>query len=192
MKRTLFFFVALSLLGGTIGRAEAAGKNPVVLMSTTMGDIKIELYPDKAPKTVANFLTYVKEKHYDGTIFHRVIPGFMIQGGGMDKDMKELETHAPVQNEADNGLKNTVGSIAMARTNDPHSATAQFFINVKDNTFLDHRSKTASGWGYAVFGKVIDGMDVVKKIENVQTTTRPPHQNVPREPVIIKSVRVVE
>lgn len=192
MKRILFLVAALFLAAATIGRAEAAEKNPVVLMTTTMGDIKIELYPDKAPKTVANFLTYVKEKHYDGTIFHRVIPGFMIQGGGMDKDMKERSTHAPVQNEADNGLKNTVGSIAMARTNDPHSATAQFFINVKDNTFLDHRSKTTSGWGYTVFGKVIDGMDVVKKIEHVKTTTRPPHQNVPNEPVIIKSVRVVE
>jgi peptidyl-prolyl cis-trans isomerase B (cyclophilin B) len=134
----------------------------------------------------------VKEKQYDGTIFHRVIPGFMIQGGGMEKDMKERPTHDPIPNEADNGLKNVTGSIAMARTNDPNSATAQFFINVKDNTSLDHRGKTTSGWGYAVFGKVIAGMDVVKKIEAVKTTTRPPHQDVPEEPVIIKSIRIVE
>jgi peptidyl-prolyl cis-trans isomerase B (cyclophilin B) len=161
-------------------------------VSTTKGDIKIELDQEKAPKTVANFLAYVKEKHYDGTIFHRVIPDFMIQAGGMDKNMNERSTKEPVQNEADNGLKNVAGSVAMARTNDPHSATAQFFINVKDNTFLDHRSKTPSGYGYTVFGKVIDGMDVVKKIEKVKTTTRSPHQNVPDEPVIIKSIRLVE
>jgi peptidyl-prolyl cis-trans isomerase B (cyclophilin B) len=179
------------LFTGVTRQADAAG-NPVVLMSTTMGDIKIELDQEKAPKTVANFLTYVKEKHYDGTVFHRVIPGFMIQGGGMDKDMNERSTHDPIQNEADNGLKNVVGSVAMARTNDPHSAAGQFFINVKDNTFLDHRSKTTGGYGYAVFGKVIDGMDVVKKIENVKTTTKSPHQNVPDEPVIIKSIRLVE
>jgi peptidyl-prolyl cis-trans isomerase B (cyclophilin B) len=191
MKRTLFLVAAVCWLGAGAGQVEAAG-NPVVLMSTTMGDIKIELDQEKAPKTVANFLTYVKEKHYDGTILHRVIPGFMIQGGGMDEDMNERPTHDPVQNEADNGLKNVVGSIAMARTNDPNSATAQFFINVKDNTFLDHRSKTTGGYGYAVFGKVIDGMDVVKKIENVKTTTKSPHQNVPDEPVIIKSIRIVE
>lgn len=191
MKRTLCVCAVVAVLGGMAGRV-AGADNPVVLVSTSMGDFKIELFQDKAPKTVANFLTYVKEKHYDGTVFHRVIPGFMIQGGGMDKDMKERSTHDPVQNEADNGLKNVVGSLAMARTNDPHSATAQFFVNVKDNTFLDHREKTTSGYGYAVFGKVIDGMDVVKKIENVKTTTKPPHQNVPDEPVIIKSVRVVE
>lgn len=191
MKRMLFFVGAVVLLTGTIREVEAAG-NPVVLMSTSMGDIKIELDQEKAPKTVANFLTYVKEKHYDGTVFHRVIPGFMIQGGGMDKDMKERGTHDPVENEAHNGLKNVDGSIAMARTNDPNSATAQFFINVKDNAFLDHRSKTTAGYGYAVFGKVIEGMDVVKKIEKVKTTTRPPHQNVPAEPVVIKSVTIVE
>ena len=191
MKRMLFFVAAVFLLPATAWQVKAAG-NPVVLVSTSMGDFKVELDQEKAPKTVANFLTYVKEKHYDGTILHRVIPGFMIQGGGMDEDMNERPTHDPVQNEADNGLKNVVGSIAMARTNDPNSATAQFFINVKDNTFLDHRGKTTSEWGYAVFGKVIDGMDVVKKIENVKTTTRSPHQNVPNEPVIIKSVRIVE
>jgi peptidyl-prolyl cis-trans isomerase B (cyclophilin B) len=157
-----------------------------------MGDVKIELDRAKAPKTVDIFLAYVKDKHYDGTIFHRVIPGFMIQGGGMDKDMKEKATKAPIPNEADNGLKNEVGTLAMARTSDPNSATAQFFINVKDNTFLNHREKSQQGWGYAVFGKVIEGMDVVKKIENVKTATKLPHQNVPVEPVVIKSITVIE
>jgi peptidyl-prolyl cis-trans isomerase B (cyclophilin B) len=191
MKRIVLLAAAACVLAGTTEQVEAAG-NPIVLVSTTKGDIKIELDQEKAPKTVANFLAYVKEKHYDGTIFHRVIPDFMIQAGGMDKNMNERSTKEPVQNEADNGLKNVAGSVAMARTNDPHSATAQFFINVKDNTFLDHRSKTPSGYGYTVFGKVIDGMDVVKKIEKVKTTTRSPHQNVPDEPVIIKSIRLVE
>jgi peptidyl-prolyl cis-trans isomerase B (cyclophilin B) len=191
MKRMLFFVAAVFLLPVTAWQVKAAG-NPVVLVSTSMGDFKVELDQEKAPKTAANFLTYVKEKHYDGTVFHRVIPGFMIQGGGMDKDMNERNTHDPVENEAHNGLKNVHGSIAMARTSAPNSATAQFFINVKDNTFLDHRDKTPAGYGYAVFGKVIEGMDVVKKIEGVKTTTKPPHQNVPNEPVVIKSIRLVE
>ena len=168
------------------------GANPVILMSTSMGDVKIELDRAKAPKTVDNFLAYVKAKQYDGTIFHRVIPGFMIQGGGMDKDMNEKKTNAPIENEAGNGLKNTVGTIAMARTSDPNSATAQFFINVKDNAFLDHRDNSQAGFGYAVFGKVVDGMDVVKKIENVKTTTKLPHQNVPVDPVVITSMKIVE
>jgi len=157
-----------------------------------MGDIKIELNEDKAPVTVKNFLAYVNDKFYDGTIFHRVIPDFMIQGGGMDKDMKEKKTNAPIKNEAGNGLKNDVGTLAMARTSVVDSATAQFFINVKDNGFLNHRDETPTGFGYAVFGKVVDGMDVVRKIEHVATTNKGMNQNVPVEAVVIKSVTVVK
>ena len=171
--------------------AAAEGGNPVVLMKTSMGDIKIELDKGKAPITVENFLVYVNDKFYDGTIYHRVIPAFMIQGGGFDKDMTQKKTKAPIKNEAGNGLKNLNGTIAMARTNDPNSATAQFFINTKDNPFLDHKNDTPQGMGYAVFGKVVDGADVVKKIEQVQTTTRAPYENVPVTPVIIESIRVV-
>ncbi len=175
------------------GAGAEEGKNPMVVMSTTMGDIKIELDAAKAPKTVENFLAYVKDKHYDGTIFHRVIADFMIQGGGYDKDMNERKpVRPPIKNEAGNGLKNTVGTIAMARTSDPHSATAQFFINVKDNAFLDHRDDTPQGFGYAVFGRVVEGMDVVDRIEKVKTSTKGPHQDVPVNPVYIESVRVVE
>lgn len=169
----------------------AAGKNPQVLVKTTLGDITVELYPDKAPVTVKNFLEYVESKQYDGTIFHRVIPAFMIQGGGMTADMQQKATKAPIKNEAGNGLKNTPGTIAMARTNVPDSATAQFFINTKDNVVLDHRDETPAGYGYTVFGKVVAGMDVVKKIEGVSTTTKAPHQNVPVTPVVIESIRVV-
>jgi peptidyl-prolyl cis-trans isomerase B (cyclophilin B) len=187
--------VALAaLLAATLGAGRGQAdetKNPVVLLSTTMGDIKVELYPDKAPKTVANFLAYVKSGFYDGTIFHRVIPNFMIQGGGLDKDMKKKKTREPIKNEASNGLKNQVGTIAMARTREPQSATAQFFINVKDNGFLDYRDETPQGWGYAVFGKVIDGMDVVHKIENVPTGKSGMYRNVPKEPVVIKSAKVL-
>ena len=162
----------------------------MVLMKTSMGTIKIELDQEKAPVSTANFLAYVNDKFYDGTIFHRVIPAFMIQGGGFDKDMNQKKTKAPIKNEAGNGLKNLNGTIAMARTSDPNSATAQFFINTKDNAFLDHRDDSVQGYGYAVFGKVVDGMDVVKKIEAVQTTTKMPHQNVPVTPVVIESVTV--
>ena len=164
----------------------------MVLLSTSMGDIKIELNAEKAPETVKNFLAYVNDKFYDGTIYHRVIPNFMIQGGGFDKDMNQKPTKAPVKNEARNGLKNETGTIAMARTNVVDSATAQFFINVKDNEFLNHKDDTQAGFGYAVFGKVVEGMDVVRKIEQVPTTNKGPHQNVPVEAVIIKSVRVVQ
>jgi len=167
------------------------GGNPVVLMKTSMGDVTIELDKANAPATVDNFLVYVNEKFYDGTVFHRVIPAFMIQGGGFDKDMKQKKTKAPIKNEAGNGLKNLNGTIAMARTSDPNSATAQFFINTKDNAFLDHRNDTPQGYGYAVFGKVVKGQDVVKKIEQVQTTTKGPYENVPTTPVIIESIRVV-
>ncbi len=186
MARILWTWLVLTVLATAMAQAE--GKNPMVLISTSLGDIKVELDAQKAPATVQNFLSYVNDKFYDGTTFHRVIPGFMIQGGGMDKDMKEKATKAPIKNEAGNGLKNLNGTIAMARTSDPNSATAQFFINTKDNAFLDHRDDSVQGYGYAVFGKVVDGMDVVKKIEAVQTTTKMPHQNVPVTPVVIESV----
>jgi cyclophilin family peptidyl-prolyl cis-trans isomerase len=175
-----------------VSAARAEGKNPMVLISTSVGDIKVELYEDKAPVTVKNFLSYVNDKFYDGTVFHRVIPDFMIQGGGFDKDMNQKSTKAPIKNEAGNGLKNEVGTVAMARTNVVDSATAQFFINVKDNGFLNHRDETPAGFGYAVFGKVVDGMDVVRKIEHVQTTNKGPHQNVPADPVIIKAITVLK
>ena len=188
--RVVLGIVGLLLTVTTVGAKE--GGNPVVVMKTSLGDVKIELDKAKAPVTVDNFVVYVNDKFYDGTIFHRVIPAFMIQGGGFDKDMNQKKTKAPIKNEAGNGLKNVTGTIAMARTSDPNSATAQFFINTKDNAFLDHKNDTAQGYGYAVFGKVVDGMDVVKKIEQVQTTTRPPYENVPVTPVVIESIRVVE
>lgn len=175
------------------GAAKSAGKataNPVVVFQTTLGRFEVELYPDKAPLTVKNFLGYVEAKQYDGTIFHRVIRDFMIQGGGMTADLSEKPTREPVRNEADNGLRNEVGAIAMARTSQVDSATAQFFINTKDNEFLNHRAKTPSGWGYAVFGKVISGLDVVRKIEAVKTGNRGVHQDVPATAVVIESVRV--
>ncbi|MBM4284833.1 MAG: peptidyl-prolyl cis-trans isomerase [Deltaproteobacteria bacterium] len=175
----------------TVAGEAQAGKNPQVKLSTTMGDITLELFPDKAPATVANFLQYVKEGFYDGTIFHRVIDGFMIQGGGMDAQMKEKPTRAPIQNEADNGLTNDAYTIAMARTNEPHSASAQFFINVKNNDFLNHKGKTVQGWGYAVFGKVVQGQEVVDKIKMAPTGNKGFHQNVPLEPVIITKATVV-
>lgn len=159
-------------------------KNPEVLLETTSGDILLELYPDKAPKTVENFLNYVDEGFYKNTIFHRVIPGFMIQGGGMDARMNEKPTHEPVANESDNGLKNGRGSIAMARTPDPHSATSQFYINLVDNDFLN-KEESSDGWGYCVFGKVIDGMDVVDKIAKVKTGAHGIHENVPKDIIMI-------
>jgi peptidyl-prolyl cis-trans isomerase B (cyclophilin B) len=157
----------------------------MVRLETSMGDIVIDLDAAKAPKTVENFLQYVNEGHYDGTIFHRVIDGFMIQGGGMTADMKEKPTRAPVANEADNGLKNEAYAVAMARTMEPHSATAQFFINVKKNDFLNHTAKTPQGWGYAVFGKVVKGQGVVNKIKAVSTGRQGMHDDVPKEPVTI-------
>ncbi len=161
-----------------------AWAQPTVQINTNLGPIVVELDSEKAPKTVANFLEYVKSGHYSGTIFHRVIRRFMIQGGGMTKDMVEKPTRAPIKNEADNGLKNEVGTIAMARTNDPHSATAQFFINVADNAFLNHTSNDERGWGYAVFGKVTKGMDVVEKISKSPTWPG----DVPTQPIVIESV----
>jgi peptidyl-prolyl cis-trans isomerase B (cyclophilin B) len=162
----------------------------MVTIRTTFGDIKLELDAEKAPKTVANFLSYARDGFYDGTIFHRVIDNFMIQGGGFDVDMKQKDNGAPIENEADNGLKNDFGTVAMARTPDPHSATSQFFINVKDNDFLNHTGKNAQGWGYAVFGAVVEGTEVLDKIRAVQTGSSKGHQDVPLEPVIIESVTV--
>ena len=164
----------------------------MVILKTNYGDITIELDFDKAPKTAENFAQYVKDGFYDGTIFHRVINNFMIQGGGFEPGMKQKATRDPIENEADNGLSNAVGTIAMARTMDPHSASAQFFINVKDNDFLNHSGKTSQGWGYAVFGKVVDGMDVVEKIKAVATTMAAGHQDVPAEDVIIESAVISE
>lgn len=190
-RRSVTALIAAIALGGAAAATAQEAKNPVVLMSTSLGDIKIELNKEKAPITVANFLSYVNDKFYDGTIFHRVIAGFMIQGGGFTPDMAQKPTKAPIKNEAANGLKNTVGTIAMARTSVVDSATSQFFINVKDNSFLDHRNETPQGFGYAVFGKVIEGLDVVRKIENVKTGHSKGHADVPLEPVVIKSVTVV-
>ncbi len=164
----------------------------MITLHTTYGDISIELDFDNAPKSAANFLQYARDGFYTGTIFHRVIDGFMIQGGGMNPDMSQKPTRDAIENEADNGLKNVTGSLAMARTNDPHSATAQFFINVRDNDFLNHSAKTAQGWGYAVFGKVVDGMDVVNKIKAVPTGSKGFHQDVPVDLVEITNVTVSE
>jgi peptidyl-prolyl cis-trans isomerase A (cyclophilin A)/peptidyl-prolyl cis-trans isomerase B (cyclophilin B) len=162
-------------------------------MKTSMGTVVIELYPDKAPLTVDNFLKYVNDRHYDGTVFHRVIPGFMIQGGGFGADFSEKPVRKPVRNEAANGLRNETGTIAMARTDDPHSATAQFFINVAENEFLNFRFPTQEGYRYCVFGKVVKGMDVVNRIVKVETAPGPAgHQNVPVKPVIIESAKVLE
>ena len=158
---------------------------PRVTLSTNMGDIVVELNPAKAPLSSANFIEYVQSGQYNGTIFHRVIDNFMIQGGGFDQNMQQKPTRAPIQNEANNGLKNSRGTIAMARTGDPHSASSQFFINVKDNAFLDHTSPTPQGWGYTVFGQVVEGMDVVDKIKVVQTSNMGGHQNVPTQPIVI-------
>ena len=163
----------------------------MIMLQTNLGDITLDLDADKAPETVKNFLAYVESGHYDGTIFHRVIDGFMIQGGGFTPDMQQKPTQAPVKNEADNGLKNARYTIAMARTNDPHSATAQFFINVSDNAFLDFKSPTGNGWGYCVFGKVVEGSDVVDRIKDVPTGHSGFHQDVPVESVIIESATVV-
>jgi len=188
LLRTTAFALFLTAASG------ALAQNPRVELKTSVGSFTLELYADKAPKTVANFLEYVKSGFYKGTVFHRVIDGFMIQGGGFDPDMKQKATRGPIENEAGlaskAGLKNTVGTIAMARTPDPNSATAQFFINVKDNAFLDYRDPSPQGIGYAVFGKVVEGMDVVMQIAKVQTTTVGPFQNVPQRPIIIESATV--
>lgn len=164
----------------------------MIIFNTNHGPISIELNSEKAPKSAENFLQYAKKGFYNGTIFHRVIDGFMIQGGGFEPGMSQKANHDPIDNEADNGLSNLTGTLAMARTSEPHSATSQFFINVSDNFFLDHRGKTAQGWGYAVFGKVVDGMDVVNNIKSCQTTSRAGHQDVPVDDIIIESTDVTE
>lgn len=164
----------------------------MVIIRTTFGEITVELDSEKAPKTVENFLEYAKEGFYDGTVFHRVIDNFMIQGGGFDTDMVQKPCKEPVENEADNGLKNDFGTVAMARTMEPHSATAQFFFNVKDNDFLNHSGKNMQGWGYTVFGKITEGSEVLDKIRAVPTTSSNGHQDVPTDPVIIESVQIVE
>jgi peptidyl-prolyl cis-trans isomerase B (cyclophilin B) len=178
----LFFFFSILLCNSVL----AAGQQ--IEIKTNLGNILLEIYPEKAPKTVNNFLSYIKEKQYDDTIFHRVIPGFMIQGGGFDKAMKKKPTRQPIENEADNGLKNEIGTIAMARTGDPQSATSQFFINVKNNVFLNHTEPTQRGYGYTVFGKVINGMDVVNRISEVPTGRR----DAPKEMIVIKSISTIE
>ena len=185
---------ALVVLAAVVpGDAEETSKsNPKVVLDTSKGKIVIELFADKAPATVQNFLEYVDAKFYDGTIFHRVIPNFMIQGGGFTTDMNQKSTNDPIQNEADNGLGNQRGTLAMARTSDPHSATAQFFINNVDNDFLNFKSKTPQGWGYAVFGKVVDGIEVVDDVSAVKTKTQGMYQDVPAEPVVINSARQLE
>ena len=179
-----------ALATGLLMSLSAMAANPVVEMKTNQGVILIELDAEKAPKTVANFLQYVKDGFYNGTVFHRVIDGFMIQGGGFEPSMKQKPTRAPNENEAKNGLKNAAGTIAMARTQDPHSASAQFFINLVDNRPLDYPSR--DGWGYAVFGKVAQGFDVVQKIAKVKTGNAGFHQNVPVDPVVIESIRLIE
>ena len=176
-----------------VSTAPAAGQpaNPRVLIETSKGNITVEVFPAQAPQSAANFLGHVKRGFYDGTVFHRVIPRFMIQGGGMTPDMAEKPKGAPIPNEADNGLKNLRGTLAMARTGDPHSATSQFFINVADNYFLNHRGKSVEGWGYAVFGQVVDGMDVVDAIVAVPRGNRGPHGDVPLEPVVMQRVTLL-
>lgn len=193
--RTFFAvcLLALSLIvPGMGGQAQAAGGKPVIKLETSKGVITLELDAEKAPITVANFVQYVKDGHYDGTIFHRIIDNFMIQGGGFDADMTQKPTRENIKNEADNGLKNDKYTIAMARTPDPHSASAQFFINTKDNDFLNFSAPTQSGWGYAVFGKVTDGIDVVDALSKVKTGQKGPHGDVPVEPVTIIKATVVE
>lgn len=186
----------IGLIGSTLTVLIAAGAaqagSPTVIMKTNLGDIKIELDEKKAPVSVKNFLSYVDAKFYDGTVFHRVIENFMIQGGGFTKDMQQKKTEAPIKNEAANGLKNNRGTIAMARTNVVDSATAQFFINTVDNNFLNYRDSSPAGYGYAVFGRVVDGMDVVDKIRKVKTGMKSGMQDVPVEPVVIESVRVLK
>jgi peptidyl-prolyl cis-trans isomerase B (cyclophilin B) len=178
---------------GRIVHSSVTHKDPIMVeLHTNHGIIKIELDAEKAPKSVENFLAYVKKGHYDGTVFHRVIDGFMIQGGGFEAGMKQKPTDAPIENEANNGLKNVHGSVAMARTNDPHSATAQFFINVNDNDFLNHSSPTPQGWGYAVFGKVVEGLDVLDAIRKVKTGSKGFHQDVPVDDVVIEKAVVAE
>jgi cyclophilin family peptidyl-prolyl cis-trans isomerase len=191
MKQTLTCVLLLLPLLAAFTASAQTSSNPSVVVKTSMGSFTIELFPEKAPETVKNFLLYVDEGFYAGTIFHRVIDGFMVQGGGLDATMTKKQTRKPIVNEAGNKLKNTVGTVAMARTGEPNSATAQFFVNVKDNAFLDYRDSSNDGIGYCVFGKVVQGMDVVEKIKAVPTGTKGGMQNVPLTPVVIESVKRV-
>lgn len=184
MKQVLFL---MALISFAVYAKET--KTTQVIIETSVGDIEVELNSEKAPKSVENFLKYVDSGFYHGTIFHRVIKDFMIQGGGFDKDMQQKKTRDPIKNEANNGLKNEKGTLAMARTNDPHSATSQFFINTVDNEYLDFKSETPTGWGYAVFAKVTDGMSVVNRIQNAKTGNLSGHQNVPMDTITIKSIK---
>jgi peptidyl-prolyl cis-trans isomerase B (cyclophilin B) len=186
----MYLKLSAALLGLCLSFTAFAA-NPKVEMKTNLGSMTLELYPEKAPKTVDNFLQYVKSGFYKGTIFHRVIDNFMIQGGGFDAKLREKPTHAPIHNEADNGLKNDIYTIAMARTNDPHSATAQFFINARDNDFLNHTAPNPNGWGYAVFGKVVKGQDVALKISKVQTGNQGFLSDVPLQTVTIEDVKLL-
>lgn len=196
MFRKLVTIMVMGLAIAFLGKNEIYAAKTVdetlVKLETSLGDIVVQLNSRKAPRTTANFIQYVKSGHYDGTIFHRVIKNFMIQGGGFSADMKEKRTSAPIRNEANNGLKNKKYTIAMARTSDPHSASSQFFINSRDNDFLDFKAETPDGWGYAVFGKVVQGQDVVDKIERVATGRRAGMDDVPQSPVIIKKAYVIE
>jgi peptidyl-prolyl cis-trans isomerase B (cyclophilin B) len=184
----LFIFASLS---GMHPNTAQSGNSSMIRMTTSLGVIEIELYPEDAPVTVKNFIEYTESGFYDGTIFHRVIPGFMVQGGGFTPDMNQKQTSNTIENEADNGLKNTVGTLSMARTSDPNSATSQFFINVADNAFLDFSAKTSQGWGYAVFAKVTKGMEVVEEMTGVATGNVGGHGDVPQQPIVIENVEVI-
>jgi peptidyl-prolyl cis-trans isomerase B (cyclophilin B) len=192
MSKRKLLLITVSLLLTVTCLASAAERPPLVKLTTEMGDIVVELNPGAAPKTVKNFLDYVSAGFYKDTIFHRVIKGFMIQGGGFTTDFQRKKTNPPIENEADNGLNNKRGTIAMARTSDPHSATSQFFINMVDNPALDYRSKTSHGWGYCVFGEVIKGLTVVSEIENTPTTTRNALQDVPEKPIRILKATIID
>jgi peptidyl-prolyl cis-trans isomerase B (cyclophilin B) len=192
MRLSLFVILMILLSASYALAAETAQDRPQVVLETSKGDIVLELAADEAPITVKNFLSYVTSGFYNGTIFHRVIPGFMIQGGGFTSNMQKKPAKSPIKNEADNGLTNDRGTIAMARTQDPHSATAQFFINTVDNEALNHTGKNVRGWGYAVFGEVTEGMDVVDAISKVKTGNKGPYRNVPTTPVVIRKARVLK
>ncbi len=192
MLKPFLFFFFLFTSGSTVLADDASHRSTTMIKFTTsLGDILIELYPEEAPVTVENFVEYVESGFYDGTIFHRVIPDFVVQGGGMQPGMQQKPTRKGIQNEADNGLNNLAGTLSMARTNDPNSATSQFFINLKNNDFLDHRDKTPQGWGYAVFARVVDGMAVVDKMAAVKTTTFGPYGDVPVEDIVLIKAEVV-
>jgi peptidyl-prolyl cis-trans isomerase B (cyclophilin B) len=189
LRRSLLLAAVVLLAASPLHARENAA--PRVKLATSAGEIVVELNAAKAPKTVENFLAYVRKGHYNGTIFHRVIPGFMIQGGGFDAGMNQKPTEKPIENEATNGLKNDRYTLAMARTPHPHSASAQFFINVNDNAFLNHTAPTSQGWGYAVFGRVVEGQDIVDRIAAVPTATQGMHQNVPQTPILINTATVL-